>query len=77
MGEATRCPTCGRPMIWGGSRCNNLTCTTCDAPKSMHFDGRATKPEESITDLLNRGVCYCHLMIGRVCKVCVAKGPKP
>lgn len=75
--EATRCPECSRPMTWGGSRSNSLECPECSKPKNYRFDGMAKQPEESITDLKNRGVCYCHLMTGRTCQVCVARGPKP
>jgi hypothetical protein len=77
MSDATRCPGCGRPMTWGGSRANSLQCAVCDTPKSFAFDGMAQPKEESITDLKNRGICYCHLMINRTCSVCVARGPKP
>lgn len=76
MGETTRCPDCSRPMIWGGSRSNALVCTECTKPKSFSFDGMAVSKDESITDLKNRGICYCHLMTGRTCQVCRSKGAK-
>lgn len=77
MTEATRCPECSRPMTWGGSKTNRLVCAVCSQIKSFSFDGMKPREEESITDLKNRGVCYCHLMINRTCSVCIARGPKP
>ncbi len=75
--ETTRCPECSRPMTWGGSRSNRLECGVCSQPNSFTFNGSQGAQEESITDLKNRGVCYCHLMVNRTCAVCVARGPKP